>query len=169
MADDDYDIDSGWKVLGHIHDWIRVADAKAAATLTASGVLAGIELKAMPSLHEAQDSPARFWVLVLSCVLAAVSALMCLVVLAPRVRAGHGHSAIFFSDIDGDYCKAKEYVPKFRQLLDRGGDELLCELGEQVWANAHVASRKFVRVGWAMRLLGAALLVAGAAVLLGRL
>ncbi|WP_088998256.1 Pycsar system effector family protein [Micromonospora echinofusca] len=161
--------DNGWKALGQVNEWIRFADAKAAAVLAASGVLGGLLVKRIPRLADFKDEPVYAGLLVVAILCLGGAALIASRILAPRLRTGEARSLIYFDHVARRYGGDRRgYVDTFTALT---ADEERFErhLAEQVWANSKVARAKFRRVAVAIYLLGAAMLSSGAAVLAYRL
>jgi hypothetical protein len=151
--------DDAWKALLQTNDWIKVADAKAAATLTASGVLSGILVRSLPQRVAWQHEPWQVGLTFLSLILAVTSAFVALRVFAPRLRTGEPRSLMYFDHIARRYPRAVDFKQVFLGMLDRDG-QMRESIAEQLWANSHVAHWKFRRVAFAIYLLGGAL-VAG--------
>ncbi|MEW1735866.1 Pycsar system effector family protein [Nocardia beijingensis] len=161
--------DEVWRILAQGHDWIKFADTKAAADLTASGVLGGLALKSLPPWDRMGDAPLHYWLMLLSCIFAGASALIALFVLTPRVKNNHGSSLIFFRDIALTHRTADSYRQKVEEVAAANGGSLVNDAYEQIWSVAMVAKMKFQRVGWAMYCLGAALILAAVSSFVGSL
>jgi pycsar effector protein len=149
-----------WRAVGLVNEWVKHAEAKAATTLAAAGIVTGVLYNLVKGQHEIG--------LVLGiaapvCGLLAVAAAVCAVVaLWPRLGSRESPtSALYFDHIARRYLKAPtEYVTELKRLI-ASPDELLEQLCQYVWANAHVAHHKY---RWAGRGLVALL---GAAICLG--
>ena len=154
--------EEAWKALQQTHDLIKVADTKAAAIVTGSGVLGGVLVKALP----AQGTWSAAWphvVLMLSSIaLLSVSILFALRVFVPRLRNDRPQSLLYFGTIARRYPEPTEFIPAYREMLS-DGPELEAAIAEQVWTTSHIARHKFRNVTPAIWLLGIALLTALAA------
>ncbi len=145
-----------------INEWTRFADAKAAAVLTANGVLGTL---AAGLIEKHWDLLARnqcLKIVALLCGLALlVSSFVCVKCLLPRLKVkGEFRSLLFFHHI-ALYDNPESYLAKAGALSDP--DEAFREVGTQVWANAKVAREKHKEVALAIWLTGLSLLVALAA------
>ncbi|WP_406635123.1 Pycsar system effector family protein [Amycolatopsis sp. WGS_07] len=150
------DTEDAWKTLLQTNDWIKVADAKAAATLAASGVLGSVLARSAPGPTAWRQEPWLASLTMLSLTLTVISAFFALRVFAPRLRAGEPRSLMYFDHIARRYPKALDFKLTFICMLDRDG--LMREsIIEQLWANSRVARRKFKQVAYAIWLLGGAL------------
>ncbi|MQY26094.1 Pycsar system effector family protein [Nocardia aurantia] len=161
--------DEVWKILSQGHDWIKFADTKAGADLTASGVLGGLALKSLPPWVKMHDAPFHYWLMLASCIFSGISALIALFVLIPRVKNNHGSSLIFFRDIALAHPNAESYRRRVYESAGTNGGSLVGDAYEQIWTVATVARMKFQRVGMAMYCLGAALIFAAVSSFLGGL
>ena len=158
-----------WSLLDQINDWIRFADAKAGAVLAASGALGALLVSDIPRLEDFETHTTRAVLLTLAVVCVGISSLLCLQVLAPRVRVGEARSLIYFEHIARRYAENRaEFVDMYLRLVKDDAD-LARQVAEQVWANSRVAHRKFRHVSFAVRALGVAMVSAGAAVAVERL
>jgi len=153
------DAAEAWKAVGLVNDWVRHAETKAAATLATSGVIGGVLFNLVKNQTEFSLTikilgPA-------SGVLAFGAAIAAVVALWPRLRTTESPtSLLYFDHIARRYPRdnqVTEYVAALKGLV-ADPDGLLEQLGQQVWANARVARRKFRWAGWAMiALMGSAL------------
>jgi hypothetical protein len=157
--------EGAWKALQQVNEWIRFADAKAGAILAGSAALGGVVLHALPQWSKHGEHPWQFWLLIASLVAVTLAILFALRVLAPALRAGEPRSLVYFDHIARKHPSVSNYVTALRRLLDNE-DDLVDQLGHQIWANSRVARHKFVAVGRAVRFLGLALILAGIGALL---
>jgi hypothetical protein len=143
-------------VLAFVNGLIQHAEAKAATTLAASGVIGGV----LYNLAENErHRSVAFSTSTITCgtfaVTAAGSAALALI---PRLGTREEPtSLIYFYHIARKYAKAfgsARYVEELRALSENS-DELLREIAAQIWANAHVARQKY---RWSSRALVALLL-----------
>jgi len=161
--------DDSWKSLGQVNEWIRFADAKATAVLAASGVLGGLLVRSIPNVVEFKIHPARATLLSIAILCVGASALITLRTFAPRLRTGEARSLIYFDHVARRYANDRPAFVDSYSSLTSSQERLTRELAEQIWANSHVARRKFRRVSFAVRFLGLAMASSGVAVLVQRL
>jgi hypothetical protein len=151
-VDPTVDAAEAWKAVGLVNDWVKHAETKAAATLAAAGVMGGV----LYNLVKGQTSFDCLMRLTAPlCGLLVVAAAGCAIVaLWPRLaRSEPPTSALYFDHIARKHPHSStEYVKELRALV-LAPDELLSQLGQQVWANARVARRKYQAVGWGLVLL----------------
>jgi hypothetical protein len=147
-----------WKAVGLVNEWVRHAEAKAVGVLATAGVVAGV-------LYNLVKDQTEFGYVVkffgTGCgALAFLAAACAVVALWPRLwKKGPATSALYFDHIARRYPKDEDgvrYVEELRSLLSNPND-LLAQLGQQVWANARVARRKYLWAGWGMAALFAAM------------
>lgn len=141
--------DQTWAVLSLVIEWIKHAETKAGATLAATGVTGGVLynlLNEQPYTSVWVDTCAFLCV-----VLIFVSGICAGLALWPRLRSTEAPtSALYFDHIARAYRdESTSYVHDFRRMT-QDSDRLLTEIGEQVWANAHVAHRKYKWAGRAL-------------------
>lgn len=143
------DAAEAWKAVGLVNDWVKHAETKAAATLAAAGVMGGV----LYNLVKGQTSYDCLMRLAAPlCGLLIVAAAGCAIVaLWPRLAGSEPPtSALYFDHIARKHPDSPtEYVKELRALV-LAPDELLAQLGQQVWANACVARRKYQAVGWGL-------------------
>jgi hypothetical protein len=149
-----------WKAVGLVNDWVRHAETKAATTLAASGVIGGV----LYNLVKAQTDIGLTLTIAapLSAALAVAAAVCAVVALWPRLRSREAPTnALYFDHIARRHPKsAAGYIRELKEMI-ADPDVLLDHLGQQVWANARVARRKYRWAGWALvALMGAALALA---------
>lgn len=154
LPDDDdesapVDAAEAWKAVGLVNDWVRHAEGKAATTLAAAGVVGGVLYNLVKNetdfdLILAIAAPA-------AAVLAVVAAVLAVVALWPRLFSREpATSSLYFEHIARRHPKSSDaYVHELRKLIADPA-ELLEQLGQQVWANARVARRKYRWAGWAL-------------------
>ncbi|MDP9824062.1 Pycsar system effector family protein [Nocardioides massiliensis] len=153
------DAAEAWKAVGLVNEWVRHAETKAAAALATAGVIGGVLFSLVKdqtvfSLTIKIFGPA-------SGALAFAAGIAAVVALWPRLRATEPPtSLLYFDHIARKYPRnnqGAEYVAALKGLV-ADPDGLLEQLGQQVWANARVARRKFRWAGWAMvALIGSAM------------
>jgi Family of unknown function (DUF5706) len=160
--------DESWKLLEHVNEWLRFADAKAGAILAASGVLGGLMLSSIPTRSKALAHPLNAVLILIALAGIAASSLLTLRVLAPRLRTGEARSLVYFDHIARRYQSERNaFVDNYLSLAN-DGDGLARQLTEQIWANSLVARRKFRQVSYATRFLGLSMFSCGCAVLIQR-
>ena len=129
---------AGWAALGHVNEWIRFADTKAAGTLAGAAFAGG----ALINYFSGTERGGNARVVDLSgwavgvCTLA--SAIFCLLCLLPRTE--HGARHLYFRCI-AKFPSAEAYQAELRVLLSRDG--LFAEISEELWARARVADTKY--------------------------
>lgn len=138
-----------WKAVGLVNDWVKHAEAKAAATLTGAGVAGGVLYNLV---QKPQHANALFAVSAIVGAVAVVAAASCAIIgLWPRLRAKEPPtSALYFDHIARRHPKsAASYIAEFKQLV-ASPEALRDQLAQQIWANAHVARRKHFWAGEAL-------------------
>jgi Family of unknown function (DUF5706) len=138
-----------WKAVGLVNDWVKHAETKAAATLTAAGVVGGVLYNL---IKNQQDAKAPLAVLAVVCAIAVVLSAGCAITaLWPRLRAKEPPtSALYFDHIARRHPKsAATYIEEFKHLV-ASPENLRDQLAQQIWANAHVARRKYRWAGEAL-------------------
>ncbi|UXY27241.1 Pycsar system effector family protein [Streptomyces sp. HUAS TT20] len=141
-------MDNAWRTLQIVTDWIKHAEAKAAVTLTAAGVIGGI-LYSLVTTTSPRNLPFDL-AASLGAALTAGSAMAAGLVLRPR-RKTNGNNGnneqppnlLFFEHIARAYRSPEDgYTQALSRLLadDR---KLTTAVAEQIWANAHVARQKY--------------------------
>jgi Family of unknown function (DUF5706) len=161
--------EESWRSLQQVNEWIRLADAKAGAVLAASGVLGAFLVNSVPRLADFHVHSTRAALLTIAIACTGASALITLQTLAPRLRVSEARSLIYFDHIALRYANDSDaFVDTYIELV-ADENSLLRQVTEQVWANSVIARSKFRRVGYAVRLLGLAMLTSGAAVVVARL
>lgn len=159
-------IDEAWRVLARTDEWVRFADAKAAGTLAATGVLSGALLTAAVSESFAHP-PLVAVILALACgICSLTSASLALYALVPRLRVGEPTSLIYFEHVGRRYrSDAPGYSAALREMLE-DSDRYFTEVSSQIWANSAVARKKHIASGWSIAILGIAIALAGLAALI---
>jgi len=157
--------DQAWKMLGLVNDWIKHAETKAAGTMAASGVAAGVLynlLKDVSCLGQLTETLAIFCgILIVTAGLAAAWALR------PRLWARDEPTSKLYFDHIARRHRKKDGGKAFSetvQILSAADFELVGEIAGQIWANAHVARAKYrwASVGLSAVLLALMLLAATA-------
>ncbi|MEV7196853.1 Pycsar system effector family protein [Streptomyces sp. NPDC093510] len=144
--------DNAWRILDTIRDWTKHAETKAATTLAAAGVVAGV----LYSLVTGSGGRSAWFAsaAAVSAVCTVAAGLTAGLVLWPRQRIAVGTmptSLLFYDHIGREYSAShSEYRDRLNELL-RDEDALLAAVVDQIWANALVARRKF---GWVSRSIG---------------
>lgn len=133
-----------WRILELVNGWIKHAETKAAATLAAAGVSAGVLYNLVKDLH---DTSRLLDVLAVLCAAAIAAGGVCAAwALRPRLRAREEPtSRLYFQHIARRHprpTKGAEYRAELHGLTnDR--EALVVDISSQIWANAHVATDKF--------------------------
>ncbi|MCV7316643.1 hypothetical protein H7J77_13970 [Mycolicibacillus parakoreensis] len=143
------DAAEAWKAVGLVNDWVKHAETKAAATLTAAGVMGGV-LYNLVNGETSYDCLMRL-AAPLCGLLVVAAAGSAIVALWPRLaKREPPTNALYFDHIARKHPDSPtEYVKELRALV-LAPEELLTQLGQQVWANARVARRKYQAVGWGL-------------------
>ncbi|MFM9700230.1 Pycsar system effector family protein [Streptomyces europaeiscabiei] len=135
-------VDNAWRTLQIVTDWIKHAEAKAAVMLTAAGVIGGI-LYSLVSTAPPHNLPFDLTAS-LCALLTAGSAMATGMALRPRRKnIGQPPNLLFFEHVAHAYRSPEDgYTEALSRLLvdDR---TLTAAVAEQIWANAHVARRKY--------------------------
>ncbi|MGW1619564.1 Pycsar system effector family protein [Streptomyces sp. NPDC002172] len=145
-------MDNAWRTLQTVTDWIKHAEAKAAVTLTAAGVIGGIvySLVTTARLHDLPFALAAS----LCALLTAGSATATAMVLRPRRKnIGQPPNLLFFEHVAHAYRSPEDGYPEALARLLADDRALTVAVAEQIWANAHVARRKYFWSGVATVLL----------------
>lgn len=151
--------DDAWKALLQVNDWIKVADTKAGAILAGCGVLGGVLARTLPQPGDWGIAPWQTVLTFVSLALTATSAVITLRVFAPRLRTGEARSLLYFDHIARRYPKNVDFKHVFLSTVDNP-ERMREAIVDQLWANSHVARKKFRRVAIAIWLFSGALLVA---------
>jgi hypothetical protein len=159
------DPDPAWKTLGLINDWVKHAETKGAGSLAAAGVIGGIlfnVIKDRPHVNIGVGIAATACAI---CVV--VAALFAAASLWPRLRGREQPtSPLYFSHIARAHTDISTYRDTFR-LLTADKEQIIREVAAQVWANAHVAHKKYRWAGYAIAaVIGALLCLAITAILI---
>ncbi|MFE4590417.1 Pycsar system effector family protein [Streptomyces laurentii] len=143
--------DHAWKALSLVIDWIKHAEAKAGATLAATGVAGGV----LYNLVKDVQTPST-WLIVSSllCALGVTGAGLCAgMVLWPRLRMKEEPtSLLYFHHIARGHPVGDTYASSLAALT-QDVDALIKEIASQGWANSRVAHDKYMWGGRAIRLL----------------
>ncbi|MGW4881336.1 Pycsar system effector family protein [Streptomyces sp. NPDC004262] len=143
--------DHAWKALGLVVDWIKHAEAKAGATLAATGVSGGV----LYNLVKDVTAPSTWLILsAMLCALSIVGAGFCAgLVLWPRLRMKEApNSLLYFHHIARSQTTSDTYATSLIALT-QDVEALVAEIAQQGWANARVAHKKFIWGGRAIRFL----------------
>lgn len=157
------DLEQAWKTLSLVTDWLRHAEAKLGIILAFTGVSAGVLFNLV---QNQEDGSCLFNIAAVVCGVAVVTAGACAMLgLLPVVRLGRQRreeatNLIYFHDIARTYEKASSYTADLRRLTTTPKD-VVRYVGQQVHANACVASRKYQFATCAMWALLVALLALG--------
>lgn len=139
-----------WTVLDAVNSWIRHLDAKAAVTLTADGVTAGLLYSVIKA---GQSDGGGRWTTAIAAVCAAalvVSGVAAAAALIPRVRAVRERASpspvtaqnpLFFGDISRRWPDPDSYTADLDRVV-RDPAAMTRHLGQQIWVNAGIARRK---------------------------
>lgn len=136
--------DQAWKMLSLVNDWIKHAETKAAGTMTASGIAAGV----LYNLLKDVSSPGKLiGILATVCVILIVAAgLAAAWALRPRLWSREAPTSnLYFDHIARRHSK-KDGGDAFSDTirsLSAADFELVGEIAGQIWANAHVARAKY--------------------------
>jgi hypothetical protein len=149
-----------WRVYAATNEWIRFADAKAGAILTAEGVLAGAAVTALQGNKPFLESHILILLLfgaALLCLLA--SAGFCLSCIFPSLNFGKAESLLYFAHIAEQFPQDHTAYTEQAKIVLQNPQEELNQIGQQVWANAKVATHKNQKIINALRFLLAALVL----------
>ena len=138
------DPEQAWKTLAVVTEWVRHAESKAAATLATAGVVGGILYSLLKDHHYRSDA-----VIVSAIIcgfLTLTAALFAGFSLVPRIWPEKDPaSSLYFDHIARSHPRSggsSPYSLKLHSLIANDG-ELINEIADQVWANAHIARDKF--------------------------
>lgn len=148
-VDPTIDAAEAWKAMGLVNDWVKHAETKAATTLAAAGVIGGVLYNLVKDLTTF-DCLMKL-AIPLCGLLILIAAGCAIAALWPRLAGGGPPtSTLYFDHIARKHPHfAAAYVEELRALVC-SPDELISQLGQQVWANARVARRKYQAVGWGL-------------------
>lgn len=142
------DPDQAWRVLGLVNDWLKHAEGKAAGALTAAGVVGGVLFTLVGDKKDLGWIPALAAVICAGAVL--VAGICAGVSLWPRLKANEPPtSPIYFDHIAREHADVATYRDTLH-LLSSNTSEITRELAVQVWANAHLAHKKYRWAGLAI-------------------
>ncbi|MGY0234280.1 Pycsar system effector family protein [Longispora urticae] len=162
-------LERSWASLQQVIESQKFADTKAGAILAADGLLGGFVLAAMLPPNSLSASPVRFVLLsgTLAVVLASIG--YCLRTLIPRIEGGVPDSLLYFRHVARAFRYDQHgFTRRYRELMS--DPELIgAEIAQQFWANCLIAQQKFAATARAIRLLAAALVLAGTALVAGGL
>ncbi|MEV0704930.1 Pycsar system effector family protein [Saccharopolyspora sp. NPDC050389] len=157
--------DDAWKALLQVNDWIKLADAKAAAALAGSGVLGGLLVRGFPQPYAWAHQPWHAVLMLASFLLVSASTLLALTAVAPRLHRRGRPSIVYFGHIAHHYAELHDFKAAFLPALEREG-QLRELLAEQLWTNSRIARGKLQKVSLSIWLLGGGLTTAALAGLL---
>lgn len=148
------DLEQAWKILSLVTDWLRHAEAKLSVILAFAGVSAGVLFNLV---KEQGDGSCVFnSAAVICCVTIVLAGVLAMLGLLPVTRLGRKRpegeavaNPLYFNDIADTYVKASDYLIVLKSLTT-ASDDLIRHIGQQVHANASVASRKYRFASWAM-------------------
>lgn len=147
-----------WTTLAHVSEWVRFADTKAAATLTVDGILATV-LVTVFSQSKVTHRVAIYLPLGISAVFIAVSAVMSMLCLVPRLTVEPSANSIYFMKIAA-FPSAQHYFGHVRAVTQTQGFGQ--ELAGEIWLRSRAARAKYRYVQLSLLTLGAALVAAAA-------
>lgn len=136
--------DQAWKMLGLVNDWIKHAETKAAGTVAASGISAGV----LYNLLKGVSTPGR-WIEVPAAVCGvfiAIAGLSAAWALRPRLWAREEPTSNLYFDHIARRHRRKSGVDEYDKTVRALSAEdaaLVGEIAGQIWANAHVARAKY--------------------------
>ncbi|MBR7827921.1 hypothetical protein KDK95_16510 [Actinospica sp. MGRD01-02] len=147
-----------WRVFDATVQWIAHADGKAGLTLGSAGVVGGVLFSIVG--RQSRPDVALVCMAGLCAAAAAAACLFATVALWSRLQPPvQSANPIFFGDIASGYPDAADrdrYTASVLELT-RSPERLTLLIAEQVWANSHVARRKYRWVNLALTSLAAAL------------
>mgnify|MGYP000930116171 CR=1 FL=1 len=136
--------DQAWRMLGLVNDWIKHAETKAAGTVAASGISAGVLYNLMKGVSDPSrciEVPA-----VICGMFITIAGLSAAWALRPRLWAREDPTSnLYFNHIARRYRRKSgvaEYDKTVRALSTEDA-ALVGEIAGQIWANAHVARAKY--------------------------
>jgi hypothetical protein len=158
------DPDPAWKALGLVNDWLKHAETKGAGALASSGVIGGVLFNVIKDRQHV-----NVWAGIVATVCAIfvlTGALFAAASLWPRLR-NHDDptSPLYFNHIARAHPNVSTYHETLR-LLTADKSQIIRELAAQVWANAHVAHKKYRWAALAIASVVAALMSLGVTVVL---
>ena len=164
------DPDQTWRILALINEWIKHAETKAAGTLAAAGVSAGVLYNLVKGIS---DTSRLLDIVAILCALCIAGGGVCAAwALRPRLRAKEDPtSGLYFHHIARRHpkgTKGAEYLAELHGLT-QNHEALIADISSQVWANAHVATDKFKAggIGLSLVLVGIVLLGLTSAIVAG--
>lgn len=142
------DVEQAWRVLGLVNDWLKHAETKAAAALTAAGVVGGVLYSLVSEVH---DLPWLIGLVALICGLAVLtSGVFAGIGLWPRLKSKEPPtSPLYFNHIARQHADVSTYHDTLK-LVTSKPDDMVRELAAQIWANAHVSHKKFRWAGYSI-------------------
>jgi hypothetical protein len=147
--------EDAWRLYESTREWVRHADAKATALMTADATVAAglLTLDKLSGLSSV-------W-LCIALVLAVASFGFSMWAMVPHLRSGSGESLIFFDHAAKRHKEVGTYILAHQQLL--ASNEKLCsDLADQTWNLARIARNKFLWTGFSLLgFFGAGVVAAG--------
>jgi hypothetical protein len=150
-----------WRTLQTVSEWIRVADAKAGATLAVDGVMLALLVGRLRGIPTPSAVPAAGFSAAV--ILAAVSGLLAIWTVVPRTRRLGAASMVHYGTIAGFGSAVTYHSAAVALLADP--DAVAKALTDHIWTISRSAKRKYLLVTWAIRLLVGSLVVGMFAVL----
>jgi hypothetical protein len=147
--------DDLWRTLQTVSDWIRVADAKAGATLTVDGVVMALLASRLRG-----STPMPFIStlgLSTGIGLAAVSGLLAIWAVIPRARRLGADSMVHYGTIAAFESAAAYHDATL--ALHANSDVLAEALTKHIWIISRSARIKYMLLIWGIRLLAVSLIV----------
>lgn len=136
--------DQAWKMLGLVNDWIKHAETKAAGTVAASGISAGVLYNLMKGVRD----PGK-WIefpAAICGVFITIAGLSAAWALRPRLWAREDSTSNLYFDHIARRHRRKSGVAEYDKTVRTLSTEdtaLVGEIAGQIWANAHVARAKY--------------------------
>lgn len=149
LATVDPDPDQAWKALSLVNEWLRFAEAKAAAVIAVAGVSGGVVYNLVKGVS---DAPCPISVMTIVSIGFILGAGVCsAMVFIPRrknpIQGDDFINLLFYSHIARKYPDEPTYA-QVLSALTSNPIELTRHIAHQVHANAGVAQHKF---DWATR------------------
>jgi hypothetical protein len=128
------------------NEWIRFADTKAGSILAVEGIIAGVVYSNLNTIRDqVNQHPLFLYCLLASIVTGSISFYFSVRCLLPTTHVGDTNSVIFFGQIARRYDSVSSYERGIKNFL-ANDDHLQGQLTQQIWANSHIAARKFAMV-----------------------
>ncbi|HMA36277.1 MAG TPA: Pycsar system effector family protein [Chloroflexia bacterium] len=160
------EVDTLWRIYGSTNNLIQFADTKASYILAANGIIIGAIITNLAVVKDfLHKDLALTLLLVLGLGISGLSSYFALRCLNPTLHYGQPTSLIFFAHIVHRFDGLEAYREAAHAVFTDEA-QLTDQVAEQVWITAQVATKKYVAVAWATRLLAATVLV-GIGLLIG--